>query len=136
MTMAILIDANVLYAYTNAKDAHYKESIDLMKKIIGGLYGIPIITDYLFDEIVSVVSRKNTRGKAKILGEYLLTSQFRFVRINTELFKQSWNIFTTHERFSFTDCTNIAVLQTFKIEYIATFDKEFKTVKGIRVINQ
>ncbi|MBI4139910.1 type II toxin-antitoxin system VapC family toxin [Candidatus Woesearchaeota archaeon] len=134
--MAILIDANVLYAYTNAKDAHYKESIDLMKKIIGGLYGIPIITDYLFDEIVSVVSRKNTRGKAKILGEYLLTSQFRFVRINTELFKQSWNIFTTHERFSFTDCTNIAVLQTFKIEYIATFDKEFKTVKGIRVINQ
>ncbi len=132
--MAILIDANILYAYTNVRDAHHQESITLMKKIIGGLYGIPIITDYLFDEIVSVVSRKNDREKAKMLGEYLLTSQFRFVQINKELFKNSWNIFTSREHFSFTDCTNIAVLQTFKIEHIATFDKEFKTVKGIKVI--
>lgn len=134
--MTVLIDANVLYAYTNTKDVHYQESVVLMKKIIGGLYGVPIITDYLFDEIVSVVSRKNTREKAKLMGEYLLSSQFRLIAINSELFKRSWKLFISHNEFSFTDCTNIAVLQTFKIDNIATFDKSFKTVKGLTVIDK
>ena len=44
-------------------------------------------------------------------------------------------LFEKLERLSFTDCTIVAFMKTFNIKSLATFDKEFKKIKEIQVVD-
>jgi len=70
------------------------------------------------------------------LGEALLNSTL-FFRVDEETFHSAWNIFKEQRkpRFSFTDCTTIATCKVNGIRNIATFDQDFKRLKGFTIIS-
>ena len=53
-----------------------------------------------------------------------------------EIFKKAWNLFcNSNFKMSSTDFTNQAFLEKFDIKNIATFDREFKKIKNINIID-
>lgn len=133
--MNLFIDASVFCAFINEDDVHHKKS----KKILGDLIQnklTPITTDYIFDETLTVILRRVNKEKATEIGRYLLDSEISIAPIDVVLFEKTWDEFQKqNEKFSFTDCSNIAFMKLFGITKIATFDKAFKNVQGIEVID-
>jgi len=114
---------------------HHEKSKKIIKEIVSKNYGKPIITDYIFDEVVSVILRKKGKNLSIELGKYLLASEFLLVRINEMIFNNAWKLFQEKNSFNFTDCTTLEFMNFFEIDKIATFDKEFMNLKRISVID-
>ena len=132
--MAIFIDASVLVAFANEDDIHNKKAIKIINSVVLNEYGQALTTDYIFDEAVSVTLRKSNKKNAKELGNYVLNSEIYIAKVDTLIFQEAWRLFEKLEDFSFTDCTIIAFMKTFDIKNLATFDKEFKKLQWINVI--
>ncbi len=133
--MTILIDASVFCAYVNENDVHHGRSVALVKDVLAHKYGKAITTDYIFDEAVTVALRRSTKKNAVELGNFILHSEVFFVKIDSGVFQKAWDIFQKEEGLSFTDCTLLAFMKSFDIMYIATFDKEFKKIAWLKVVD-
>ena len=133
--MAILMDASVFCAYANLKDVHHSRSKQIIGDVVSGKYGDAVITDYIFDEIVTVVARKVHKEKAVQIGKFLLSSEVILTRVNTLVFEKAWEIFKGAATLSFTDCTCVAFMQLFEVKKIATFDKEFGKIGGVEIVD-
>ncbi|MFH1649193.1 MAG: PIN domain-containing protein [Candidatus Woesearchaeota archaeon] len=132
--MAIFVDSSVLCAFANKDDIHHARSKEIMKDVAEGKYGQPIITDYIFDETMSVIMRKKDHETATGFGTHLLNSQLAMSIMDGALFVKSWSIFQK-EALSFTDCSIVAFMQVFKVNKLATFDKGFKQFNWIKIVD-
>ncbi|MEK6904035.1 MAG: PIN domain-containing protein [Nanoarchaeota archaeon] len=133
--MAIIIDASVLCAYANIEDVHYSKARIILEKIMLKRREGLIITDHLFDETVNVVMRKKGRDEAINFGRFIMDSEFLLASTSINVFRKAWDMFQQTENFSFTDCATIAFMGVNGINRIATFDKEFKKIKEIEVVD-
>jgi len=134
--MTVLIDASLFYAYSNIRDVHHAKAQEILKDILSDKYGGFLTTDYIFDEVVTVTQRKANKEIAMYLGNFILNSEILIVRINKSVFEAAWKLFQETKDLSFTDCTNIAFMKVFGVEKIATFDKGFKSIEGIEVVDR
>lgn len=135
--MNILLDSSFLIAYYNPLDEHRKRAIKIMDDLIIGKYGHPYVSDYIFDEVVTVIFIRTKDLKlSNNVGDVLRDSLGLF-DIDEEVFDNAREIFKNQKNtnFSFTDCTILAVMQERGISHIATFDEDFLSVKTIKVIN-
>ena len=124
----ILIDTNVLIAFYNSDDSLNKRAVELMRRIDAGEFGTAFVSDYVFDESMNVCSARTNRKAAVELG-VVLQESFHIMRVTESVFRAAWWLFKGTKNLSFTDCTNIALVKELGVEYLATFDKEFKKVK-------
>lgn len=132
--MTILLDANVIIAYENSDDVLNRKAMKLFEDIFNGAYGPPIISDYVFDEIMGVISRKVSKEIAKKVGNDILNSEIHLLGTDKIIFDRAWEVFVESNKFSFTDAVLIASAEVYGIDNIATFDKEFKTCRDFNVI--
>ncbi len=135
-SIAIFLDASFLYAYMNDADIHHGKALKIFQELAENKYGETVTSDYIFDEAVTVTSRKAGRQTAINLGNFILNSEIVLIKISNLLIEKSWELFQKTDGLSFTDCTNISLMQTFRINNIATFDKSFSQIEGIIVIGQ
>lgn len=132
----ILLDSSLIIAYSNEVDDNHPRAVKIMEKIDADEFGMGIITDYIFDESVTVTMvRSGNVAKARKLGDSLLDSLF-LIRIDEESFDLAWEIFGKQSglNLSFTDCTIIAVCRSWGIPNIGTFDGGFRSIKGFNLI--
>jgi len=132
----ILLDSSLIIAYSNESDQNHTKAKKVIEDVANEKYGPPVITDYLFDEIVTVMLlRTKSLAQAKKLGDTLLGAT-HLVRIDGELFETAWEIFKQQRKniFSFTDCTTIAVCKANGISNVATFDEDFAELDNVSAI--
>lgn len=132
--MEVFVDSSVFCAYANESDVHHTKASGILKKLVSEKYKL-IITDYVFDETLTAVLHKTDKKIAAEFGKYILNSEFLIGKVSQPIFQKAWELFCKGNRFSFTDCTIVAFMETFGINKIATFDKEFKKIKDIKVIS-
>lgn len=123
--ITIFVDTNVFVSYYNSRDVNHEKARKIIADTISNKYGKAFTSDYVFDEAVTVcLIRTKSLEKARELGDYLMKSEISLLKVTETVFRVAWQLFSS--RLSFTDCTNIAFLKTYGIDYIATLDKEFK----------
>jgi len=128
----ILLDSSLIVAYLNKVDVNHAKALRIVEDVEGGRYGGSVITDYIFDETITVMLFKmKDVGRVAELGGKLLSANL-MVRIDEDSFDLAWRIFREQERpvFSFTDCSSIAACRVNGISNIATFDRAFNIVSG------
>ena len=131
----IFIDACIFIALGNENDVHYERAIQILKEIESKKYGPPCTSDYVFNEIIGVTRRKKSKEESISLGEHVRDSTFIITTSNT-LLESAWDFFKESEhQFSLVDCTIIKTLEYGKIEFLATFDKEFLKLRTIKVVS-
>ncbi len=137
ISISVLLDSSVLVAFRNEKDEHHDKAVKIMGDVTGGKYGTAIISDYIFDETVTVcLSRTKSMGITKDFGNHLLHSQMVFFKITESLFREAWNIFCNSSRLSFTDASSLAAIKAIGISHIATFDGSLEKQAGAKSVEK
>ncbi len=132
----ILLDTSFIVSYYNIRDENHDKAIELMKEIESGKYGDICITDYIFDECITVILvRIKNLEKTVEIGS-LLRKSTTVLRVENDIFEDSWDIFRSQKNttLSFTDCTTLALMVKENIKNIATFDEDFSKIKKLNVI--
>ena len=119
-------------AFHNARDLNHDAALRLVSSIAGGEMGPAYTTDYVFDEAVTVaLTRTGRPDLAVALGRLILgqdTPPFmELVNIDDDAFTRAWALFARYSQrgLSFTDCASLAVMETRRIDRIASFDTDF-----------
>ncbi len=133
----IFLDSSFIISYKIENDENHDKSLIIMKKIVNGKYGIPIIYDYIFDEFVTVLLNKAKSLSISVNSGNELIDSTKMLTIDEEAFEKAWEIFKKQKntKFSFTDCSTLALMKKEDINNIATFDKDFKKLNWISVVN-
>jgi predicted nucleic acid-binding protein len=132
----ILLDSSLIVAYSNEVDENHAKAKKVVDDVAKEKYGTPVITDYVFDEVVTVMLvRTKSLARVTKLGETLLGAT-QLVRIDEDLFGAAWVIFKQQRKnkFSFTDCTSIAVCKANGISNVATLDEDFAELDNVSAI--
>ena len=131
--MSVLLDSSVIIAFLHRRDRMHDAAQDLMKPILSGTRGIPVITDYIVDEVLTfMVARGVTRPQLDRTIEFLLGNgtepgPFLLHRVGADHFAQALHLLRRHRerRLSFTDCTSLSIMESVGVAAIASFDKGF-----------
>lgn len=132
----IFLDTSFLVALELEKDENHADAAKINNEIIYGKYGSACISDYVFDEVVTLtLARTHDLAMAVKIGNNLKIS-VEFILLNESTLDDSWVLFCKQKtkRLSFTDCTTISLMKANNMRNIATFDKEFERIKGIHAI--
>ncbi len=127
--MSLLLDTSALVAARNANDKNHNKALEIMLPALQDEYGKLFVSDYIFDEAVTLAYvRTGSKKLAYDIGKFAKAKPINFRFIEPIDFDKAWELYLQYEdkRLSFTDCTNIALMEGLKIEKVFTFDLEFK----------
>lgn len=132
----IFLDSSFLVAVEVKTDQNHEKAVKIRDEIIKGKFGKTFISDYIFDETITVTFGRTKKLRKTILVGNQLKASSEMLKVDEKIFDQAWKIFKKQKEthFSFTDCTTIAIMSKNEIKNIATFDEDFQKVRGIKVI--
>ncbi|MBU0591751.1 PIN domain-containing protein [Candidatus Micrarchaeota archaeon] len=120
----MILDTSVFIAFFHDTDVHHTKAVEIFKiaeerKII--------ISDYLFNEIITVLLRKIGLKKVKQIIDFLLNDEALIIRhTSRDEFFEVIDIFKKqNDHLSFVDCSIIWLSKQHNLE-VATFDKSLK----------
>jgi len=122
----VFVDSNFFIALFNPADNLHLRAIRASRKIEKDGFKL-VLSNFIFLEVVTILSQKLSRRSATIFGKQLLSDRYlQLVHINRKLNGLSWQIFSDvkNKNISFVDCSCLAVMKTEEIKLILTFDKK------------
>ncbi len=94
-----------------------------------------VTSDYVVDEVLTLLKTRfsaqaSIRGGQALFGEHFS----QLVYLTSEDIERAWKVFRSHadKRWSFTDCTSLAVMERLRISQAFAFDKHFSQMRGVR----
>ena len=125
------IDTSFLLALANRDDKYHKKGMELFNHFKKNTNHRYLISDYVIDEFLTLVSRMVYMKLANTWGDYLFQEGwFDIHYTSSSMVKDAWKIFKKEvdERhpLSFTDCTIVAQCSIRRITDIITFDDRLK----------
>ena len=134
MTQTIIADTSGLYAVVDAKDPnHYKSSAFLRSlapdERFGARGGKLILSNHIFDELMTLTKARLNTAVALQLGLRLRTSQFVEMVMFSEAQEQLlWRIFHRYQdkAWSYTDCACFLLAQEYETPYAFSLDHHFR----------
>ena len=132
----VLLDSSLIIAYHNARDVHHTAAMRVMDDLIAGKWGRGLLLEYVFLEVVTVLFARRGLPIASTVGSVLLQArELDFVPCS-ELFLDTLETFRNQggSTLSFTDAAIVTVARKQDAGVVATFDRDFRNIKGITVI--
>jgi predicted nucleic acid-binding protein len=135
MGSLVFVDTSALVGKFLEADERHDRALQALRRLLRD--GRELLTsDYVFDEVVTLVRGRADHGSAVKAGEGILGSQvLDLVEVDGELRKDAWRLFRKYrdQVLSFTDCTSFAVMEKYGIREAFTFDEDFSKV-GFEVV--
>ncbi|MFW9856807.1 MAG: type II toxin-antitoxin system VapC family toxin [Candidatus Thorarchaeota archaeon] len=124
----IFIDTGAFFASKVKNDVNHSSAVRVEAEIRGGKYGKMVTTNYILDELYTLLRRRVSHEEAIEIGEAIRnSSNIRIIWILEALEKKSWEWFkeSQDKTYSFTDCTSFVVMQSLEIGAAFTYDSHF-----------
>jgi uncharacterized protein len=125
MREALFCDTSALYAYINRKDPDH----GAIKRAISQCKGKLVVTNYIFDEIITLVSARLGHAAAMHVGEILMNSpQIDRAWLTPADELNAWVLFSERPdmQYSFTDCTSFVLMRRLGLKKYLALDEHFK----------
>lgn len=125
MNENLFIDTSALYALINRRDKDHKKIKDFLSNFKGRIF----FTNYIFDEIITLVVGRLGHDKAVEVGKTLqVSSQIEKIWVTSADERLAWELFIARgdKSYSFTDCTSFIVMKRLKITQYLAFDDHFR----------
>jgi predicted nucleic acid-binding protein len=134
--LGIILDTSFLIALNNSKDVNHKSAQALKTRIKSKEFGRCYISDFIFNEFVTFLRIKDVSGgRVREVGDALLADEsIRLLKVGTDAFLQSWELFKKLGMLSFTDCATIILAKEFSVKNIASFDSDFDRIHYVKRI--
>lgn len=121
----IFVDTGVLYAALVQKDPDHAICQQLVDEAEGDL----ITTDFVIDELLTLMAVRGNRAMAIRVGDKLWGQQLTDLHwLNQQDVMHGWDIYCrfSDKQWSFTDCTSYAVMQKLGITEALALDEHFR----------
>ncbi|MEK7541546.1 MAG: PIN domain-containing protein [Patescibacteria group bacterium] len=134
----VFADSNFFIAFFNPADSLHPRAVAAAKKLYQD-DAVLVISNFIFLEVVTVISQRVGRGAALRVGAHLLNDprKIEVIHIDPILQDSAWRIFQSIsvKDAGFVDCSILAVLRAEDIRSLLTFDAaDFrKILKNTRV---
>ncbi len=128
----LFVDTSFLVAFFNKGDAHHLDAREWVQDEEKSIF---VITDYIFNEFLTVLLARRNKDLSVRAGETILSDpNIRLLRINDEVFEKAWTVYRMYEdkEWSLTDCTSYVLMKTLLIDTALSFDEHFHQF-GFRV---
>lgn len=120
----VLLDSSFLVAFHNGRDVHHQRGVDAMGRLARGDWGEPLLLEYVFLEVVTVLAARRDQAAAARVGDRLLGhAAIRFLPCS-ELFVEAYEVFRREAGLSFVDAALVAAARALGAK-ILTFDRDF-----------
>lgn len=132
----VVLDSSFLIAYHNSSDVHHAAATRAMDELISGKWGRALLLEYVFLEVTTVLLARRGLSVASTVGTALLQArEVDFVPCS-DLFLDTLEAFRsqTGTKLSFTDAAIVTVARRHDPSLVATFDRDFRGIKGITTI--
>lgn len=116
-------------AYRNKKDVYHSAANDLVRRALKGEFGSIFITDYIYDEALTLAMvRTGNKAVAEDISDVMRSPRIEMINIDGTIMEQARELFFRlfDRGIGFTDATTMAVMQQENIGKIITFDLHFK----------
>lgn len=131
--MTVLVDTGVLYADHDTDASRHDAASDALEAVYDGEFGLPYVSDYIYDEAVTLtLTRGNSFTAAKQLGRRLrgvdpYLPVYEMLRVSAAVFADAVGIFEQYDdqALSFTDTTTIALYNRHDLDGVLSFDDDF-----------
>lgn len=123
--MRIFADASAMVSFYDPKDGNHTKAQKLASK---SLRDPLLISNFVFAEIVTILSQRVDKQNAILAGEYI-KENFTIIKITEDMEDLAWEIFKkqTSKNVSFVDCTTFALYKNGAFDKAFTFDSDFKS---------
>ena len=121
----IFVDTSAWYAYVRADDPDHKP----VKAAIESWEGRLVTSNFVFDEIVTLVRGRMGASKAELIGQTLRDSAVaHMARVSPEDEEDAWELFTRHKDkcYSFTDCVSFSLMRRLSLGAAISTDRHFQ----------
>lgn len=132
MVKKIFVDTSAWYSAYVIDDQEHQESHELVLRPTGQL----ITTDFVIDELLTLLVVRGRRITAEILGRQFLAGQLAdIVWVDENVFRAAWQVFDSFsdKNWSFTDCVSYAVMKRLDIKEALTLDDDFRQFGFVNV---
>lgn len=134
--MTVLVDTGVLYADHDTDATRHDVASSALETVYGGELGTPYVSDYIYDEAVTLtLTRGESFPAAKRIGERLrgagsYPEVYEMLRVSAAVFTDAVDVFERYDdqRLSFTDATSVALCRRHDIDGVLSFDDDFDGV--------
>ena len=139
--MKLFLDTGPIVAFFNNDDTHHERAREVLGAIASGEleYDRLFISDYIFDEAVTVVSaRTRNYALAETMGNALRDSNvIQLLWVDELVFEEAWKGFVKFKDtgLSFTDICSVTLMREYGIDTVFSFDKHFHLFKELNVLN-
>lgn len=130
--MSVIVDTGVLHAQHDEDAARHESAQAAIRRVAEGAYGTPLVSDYIYDEAVTLTQARTGRhADAKLLSDHLLGRDghdlFSLLFVDSEDFESAVDVFESYDdqSLSITDATTIALVDRHDIEQVLAFDDDF-----------
>ena len=131
--MTAILDTGVLYADYDTDATRHEEASATLEGVLAGEYGQPYVTEYIFDEVVTLTAARTGSHETavdvglRLLGRDPYPETFQFLTVNSDVFETSWSLFSEYDDqdLSFTDAVTIACMRHREIDQVVSFDDDF-----------
>lgn len=120
----ILVDADFLIGIYLENDVHHQKAITLIDKIEEEI----AVSFEVINEVVTKLDYFKKRNKALIFISDIYKTNIKIIYLNYYIFTKAIEIFKNQKitHVSLTDCVNMAIMKTYKIKKILSFDKVYE----------
>ena len=131
----IVLDSSFLLAWHNSADVHHAAAARTMVDLQAGRWGTPILLEYVFLEVVTVLLLRRGLDTARTVGDALLAAADTEFVPCSDIFLDSFEAFRGQPdaTLSFVDAA-IAVMARRQLAAVATFDRGLRALPGIAVV--
>ena len=123
--MAIFVDTGAWFAYFVRRDPDHAAAVEWMRQNRQPL----VTTDFVFDELVTLLALRESRRVAVAAGDLLWTQQVADLEeVAQGDLAEAWDVFRRYQdkEWSFTDCTSKVVISRLGITEAFAFDHHFE----------
>lgn len=132
--MSVFIDSGFFIALLNKRDENHSEAQEKLIQLKEKAYRLRMTSDYVLSEVITTLwgstHRKDIVKKAYqfICDTPTFVTLNYFPREKLGLIWEKWNTLAEYPKrpLSFTDCSILVSMETMRIEYLLSFDSEFK----------
>jgi len=124
--MKIFFDTGAFCSIINKKDQRHTESCNILKSLIES-EALFYTSNFVLSETYTLIRfRVNHLNAVKFMDEFEY-SNIKVLRISQHIENIAKEIFKKYKdkTFSFVDCTSFALIETFNLDHVFTFDSHF-----------
>lgn len=129
----IFVDTSAWFAYADRRDADHQRAVDWYD--VNDEY--LLTTDYVIDELLTLMRARNQRQLAIELGVNLFAEELaQVVYLSQDQITRAWSVFRKYsdKDWSFTDCTSKVVMEDLGLTTAFTFDHHFRQFGNVTVV--